>query len=215
MIVIRDSAIDRLGVFTTRQIKKGEYVCGYGDQIVDSASSYAMQFPDGTFRGGARPTGADADSVHMCGFMMNDANNISIIHTDTDRLTLPNLRAAVNAYIYDSLQNSNVAFLGNNGNLHARRNIDANEELFLHYGHDYWLSRLLNGSVYPYVRFLCLVELVNREPTGGDRRSGLMDALRDPESASSFVRNFLLMHSRGDDLAFLRGMYKSALLGGA
>lgn len=215
VLVIRSSAVDRLGVFTTRPIKKGEYVCGYGDQNVDSASPYAMKFPDGSLRGGVRPTAAD-NVPHMCGFMMNDANMITMVHTETDKFTLPKLRAAVTAYILNSRQNSNVVFVGYNGDLYAKRDIDADEELFLHYGHDYWLSRLMHDySVYPYVRFLCIVERVDRDPTGDGRR-GLMGALRDPELASRFVRDFLEQPSRRrDDLAYLQYMYKYARAGGA
>lgn len=216
VLVIRESAIDRLGVFTTQPIKKGEYVCGYGDQLVDAASDYAMKFPDGTLRGGARPTGIDADEApSMCGFMMNDASVISIVHTETDRATLPRVRAAVDAYISNSMRNRNVAFVGSNGNLHARRDIDADEELLLHYGHVYWLTRLSHNPVYDYYfRFLCRVELVNRDDDGVYRRV-LMDALRDPGSASRFVSGFLFLDSRGDDLTYVRRMYAHALAGGA
>lgn len=151
-----------LGVFVARAYRAREAVCVYaGDDVAITAEAaedpYAMYHPDGTsFRVGTRtPVGADG-----YGQLINDAATI-VLPCAVGDLDLPKWTAALDAYTAASTAGANVAFLtyGAPWTLYATRDLVAGEELFLHYGADYWATRAAAKCIHPLP---CLIMQLDR-----------------------------------------------------
>ena len=91
--------------------------------------------------------------------------------------------------LYDalSLSKCNVCFHKGQRklwHLYARRDIKAGEELYRHYGSDYWLRRLIKRSIYPAYRLLYMTFI-----TGTDQL--LYSCVKDDEASTVFITTII------------------------
>ena len=63
----------------------------------------------------------------------------------------------VKQYIQKSLAKKNVEY--RQGGLYATKDINKGEELYEHYGIDYWITRIRYTTKYPMTRLFCIIKL--------------------------------------------------------
>ena len=161
VVVDRSSLPDAgRGVLATRKFAKDEYVCLYDGIDVDRPANltlrtheFSMDHPKdpNTIRlGHEKPRRADG-----VGQLINDGACIMWnLKDDEDCPGVAEYRAAIRKYNAASAQMRNVYFTGTEPNfrLHALRAIQPGEELFMHYGADYWLMRVMMTCGRPMMR---------------------------------------------------------------
>ena len=154
------------GVFANKSFKKGQYVCFYDGKDVEfsklkkSNFTYSMTHPSkqGYVRLGF-PEPKCEDGVGQlindyCAFELNDA------HRDAEfsAFTIASTTRVIEEYETRSVNNQNVMF-GGDFRLVALRDIMAGEELYLHYGIDYWLSHIHKQTDEPLTKLFVLLKM--------------------------------------------------------
>ncbi len=149
------------GVFATRKYKKGACICYYDGEYNDTKEDqeYAMINP--------------YSKKNLIGYKIpRTKNGVGQIINDYCRVKLPDQIMTVSLFLQittkilteyteNSIKNANVTFYPGEKNLfklYAKRDIFAGEELYLHYGVNYWLSNIFNNSIQPLIRLYCLLK---------------------------------------------------------
>ncbi len=156
------------GVFTTRSYKKGEYVCYYDgvekeiESVEDATYSMINPFNDKILIGYKNKRNNDG-----VGQFINDYCIFELNDRDRDRedylfkLSSTKINKKIDTYNSVSKIKENVGFdkkKGNKFKLYARRDLEENEELYLNYGIEYWITRLLLISDEPFTKLYCLMK---------------------------------------------------------
>jgi len=98
------------------------------------------------------------------GQFINDGFNFELLDDYRDiqygcfKISSDKINVAIKNYVDMSTKKSNCGFLKSKKNLikiYAHRNIEQNEELYLHYGVDYWISKIQLETDEPLTRLFC------------------------------------------------------------
>jgi len=156
------------GVFTTRSYKKGEYVCYYDgvekeiESVEDATYSMINPFNDKILIGYKNKRNNDG-----VGQFINDYCIFELNDRDRDRedylfkLSSTKINKKIDTYNSVSKIKENIGFdkkKCNKFKLYARRDLEENEELYLNYGIEYWITRLLLISDEPFTKLYCLMK---------------------------------------------------------
>tara|TARA_B100000927_G_scaffold4210_1_gene3302 strand:+ start:497 stop:1183 length:687 start_codon:yes stop_codon:yes gene_type:complete len=157
------------GVFTTRSYKKGEYVCYYDgvekeiESVEDATYSMINPFNDKILIGYKNKRNNDG-----VGQFINDYCIFELNDRDRDRedylfkLSSTKINKKIDTYNSVSKIKENVGFdkkKGNKFKLYARRDLEENEELYLNYGIEYWISRIRFITNEPFTRLYCIIKI--------------------------------------------------------
>jgi hypothetical protein len=154
------------GLFTTRSYKKGEYVCYYDgmekdiESFKDFTYSITNPFNNKTLVGYNYKRNNDGVGQFIndyCIFELNDRDREDYLF----KLSSTKINKKID--IYNSVSNikANISFdkkKGNKFKLYARRDLEENEELYLNYGIEYWISRLQLITDEPFTILYCLMK---------------------------------------------------------
>jgi hypothetical protein len=167
MVIVKQSLILNAGngVFTTRNYKKGEFICYY-DCIEGMITNhkqfiYSIKCNDKTYIG--YNTIRDINGI---GQFINDYSAFELSDDDRNDQGLYTVTSSVisnkiNNYIKLSQEKSNVIFKNDTFDLfklYAIRDIETGEELYLHYGIDYWITNIQLTTDEPFTRLYCLLK---------------------------------------------------------
>lgn len=153
---IRSSIIHGRGVFAVRDIKEGEFVCIYDGELMSKTEIIERNFSEDKEYWMMDPT--DSAKV-LCGYKEpKDKLGIGQLVNDAKKLYLKNLDykdgvKAVKDYDRESKELANVD-LRENFKIYALRDILKDEELFLHYGYDYWIGFMLENDLVDENQFM-------------------------------------------------------------
>jgi len=156
------------GVFATRKYKIGDFVCFYDCEEkkitneVDFTYSIKVPFNEKQYVGYTELREKDGTGQFINDFDMFDLN-------DDDReneyglfkISSIKINNKIQHYINASNSHSNVAFsndITKMFKLYASKDINENEELYLHYGINYWISKIQITNDEPLTRLYCLLK---------------------------------------------------------
>jgi len=195
------------GVFTLRDIKKGEPVCYYaGYEGKDAADPYAIhhQF-NGTIRVGHR----FAEGTHGVGQLINDAASLDFTNLPLNEhgfFSIKSMKNLEKAYNKQSDENMNVTYTkdGEEYVMYSRRNIKAGEELFVSYGPDYWVTHFCTTSEYPLHKLLVSIRIVKEilDDKNNESAGNFMKFLRIEDGG--IIHQALGVNPDADNLSKLR-----------
>ncbi len=171
MTEVKDSLIEfsGRGVFAKKNYKKGDYICYYdGEEKLPQNCSkdevpYCIDNPlnNKLFVGYKFPktqTGIGQLINDFCRFeLLDEYKNEKRVFT----LSSPLINKKIKEYTEKSIINSNVTFHKGKKNLFkifAKKDIKTGEELYLHYGINYWLCDIINNTKYPSTKLYCLLK---------------------------------------------------------
>jgi uncharacterized protein len=166
------------GVFTLRDIKKGEPVCYYASyEGKDATDPYAIQF-NNTLRIGHRV----AEGTHGVAQLINDASTLDFTNLPLNEhgfFSLQSIKKLENDYHRHEFEKLNVRYTdkGEQFVLYACKDIKAGEELFYGYGPDYWVTHFCTISEYPLHKLLVSIRIVKE----------ILDE-KNNESAGNFMK---------------------------
>ena len=154
------------GVFANKSFKKGQYVCFYDGKDVEfsklkkSNFTYSMTHP--SKQGYVRLGFPEPKCDDGLGQLINDywAFKLNDTHRDEDFsvFTITNTVQLIEEYETRSKGYQNVEF-EEDFRLIAKRDIMAGEELYLHYGIDYWLSHIYKQTDEPLTKLFVLLQM--------------------------------------------------------
>lgn len=170
MTTIKRSLIENAGygVFSTQKYKMGDFVCFYDCEEkeitndVDFTYSIKVPFNEKQYVGYTELREKDGTGQFINDFYMFDLN-------DDDReneyglfkISSIKINNKIQQYINTSNSYSNVAFsndITKMFKLYASKDINENEELYLHYGINYWISKIQITNDEPLTRLYCLLK---------------------------------------------------------
>jgi SET domain-containing protein len=168
MSIIRQSNINNAGygVFAKCEYKKGDYICFYDAVEADINTTddfiYSIKnpFDNKNYIGCKKIKNKDG-----IGQYINDSFSFELIDDYRDdngffRISNNKIKLAIEEYKNKSNENSNCGFSINKKQLfkiYATKDINENEELYLHYGIDYWLSKIQIETDEPFTKLFCLM----------------------------------------------------------
>jgi hypothetical protein len=197
MTIIKKSLIENAGngLFAKKKYKKGDLICFYDceerniSSIDDFIYSIINPFNKKLYIGyseirSERGTGQFINDY--CMFILND--------DDRDdrgfyKLTSKNINNKIKEYIHISKIHTNVEFKKDKTNLlnvYASKEINENDEFYLHYGIDYWLSKIRLTTNEPFTRLFCLLK--NETLTINASYIYLNNIIITPEEALDILR---------------------------
>ncbi len=153
------------GVFATRNYKKGEFICYYDcrEDVIKSYNEfvYSIICNNKSYIGYS-----SIRNVNGVGQFINDYCLFELSDDDRNEegfytLSSNNISDKINNYISISQQNSNVMFKNDTSEifkLYATRDIKTDEELYLHYGIEYWITNIQLTTDEPFTRLYCLLK---------------------------------------------------------
>jgi hypothetical protein len=154
------------GVFAKCKYKKGDYICFYdaieGDvkTIDDFIYSIKNPFDNKNYIGCKKIKNKDG-----VGQYINDSFAFELIDDYRDdngffRISNNKIKLAIEEYKNKSNEKSNCTFSFTERNIfkiYAKKDINENEELYLHYGIEYWLCKIQIEIDEPLTRLFCLL----------------------------------------------------------
>ena len=155
------------GVFTTKKYNKGEYICFYDayegniKSIDDFIYSIKNPFTNKNYIGSKKIKNKDG-----IGQYINDGYNFELIddyRNDKNgcfNILNEKIKLAIQNYNSCSIEKSNCGFSKDNKNIfkiYAIKNINENEELYLHYGINYWICKIQFETDEPLTRLFCYI----------------------------------------------------------
>ena len=168
MTTLKQSNINNAGygVFTKCKYKKGDYICFYdaieGDinKIDDFIYSIKNPFDNKNYIGCKKIKNKDG-----IGQYINDSFAFELTDDYRDengffKISNNKIKLAIEEYKSKSIENSNCGFSFNDRNIfkiYAKKDINENQELYLHYGIDYWLSKVQIETDEPFTKLFCLM----------------------------------------------------------
>ena len=168
MTTLRLSKINNAGygVFTTKKYNKGEYICFYdayegnAKTIDDFIYSIKNPFTNKNYIGNKKIKNKDG-----IGQFINDSYNFELIDDYRDdnvcfKVSNNKIKIAIENYNNKSIEKSNCGFSKDNENIfkiYATKDINENEELYLHYGINYWICKIQLETDEPLTRLLCYI----------------------------------------------------------
>jgi len=160
------------GVFTTKKYNKGEYICFYDacegniKSIDDFIYSIKNPFTNKNYIGSKKIKNKDG-----IGQYINDSYNFELIDDYRDdnfcyKVSNNKIKLAIQNYNNKSIEKSNCGFSKDKKNIlkiYASKDINENEELYLHYGINYWICKIQLETDEPLTRLFCYLinELLN------------------------------------------------------
>lgn len=157
MTEVRESLIFNAGkgVFSTRSFKKFDVVCTYNAikkiPVTYKDNMYSIIGPNDEEYVGIE------DTTHGTGQYVNDYANLSLL--DFQDCDITHSEEKIQTYRKKSLSKCNVMFKKGTLDMIATRNIKKGEELYYHYGEDYWLSLMMQETTNPLFRLFCAIQL--------------------------------------------------------
>lgn len=168
MTIIKQSIIHNAGngVFASKNYKKGEYICYY-----DGVDGHISSIEDFIYSIENPATGKNfiGNTKTLCkdgvGQIINDSCRFELESNERNEkscFTLPS-NGDVDNYIDSSIKNANCGFKEyteeNIFKIYAFRDIEENEELYLHYGINYWRNKTkLEHTEEPLLTLYCLMK---------------------------------------------------------
>lgn len=155
------------GVFTTTKYNKGEYICFYDcyrgniKNIDEFIYSIKNPFTNENYIGCKKIKHKDG-----IGQYINDSHMFELIDEYRDiengcfKESNYTLNLAINNYKSKSIEKSNCIFSSNEEDvfkIYASKDIDVNEELYLHYGIQYWICKIQFETDEPLTRLFCYI----------------------------------------------------------
>ena len=158
------------GVFAARDYSEGEYVCYYDGCIILNKDVKPHMNPRYMLRRDTCTIVGHEDPINIYGVgqIINDAS--TMIFTDDDKSGCNNILQPFSDRInekindYENSENKcNVKYDDVGNKLYATRPILAGQELYVHYGNNYWYSDAFRSSDDPMERlfFLILLKIIN------------------------------------------------------
>ena len=136
--MVKDSTIHGAGygLFTTRKIRKGELICRYSGDILDSVygrdTTWTAEVAEYDSNGGAQNCVKYIDSTDICNFSGRWMNHS---YEPNARLVIPRDGKT----LYDHKRGRWYIFV------ECERDIDKGKEIFINYGRDYYTFTELDG----------------------------------------------------------------------
>ena len=169
MTTIKKSLIQNAGngLFAIKNYKKDEFICYYDgeEKQIETLNdlTYCITNP---FNLRTLVGYNYVKNENGVGQFINDYCMFELTDNDRDeqgfyKLSSTNINNKINEYTSLSAANSNVTFKKEKNNLfklYASRIINENEELYLHYGVDYWISKIQITCDEPFTRLYCLLK---------------------------------------------------------
>jgi len=172
MTTIKISLIENAGngLFTTKCFKKGEFICYYDGEEKNIKSeedfSYSITNPF------TKKTLIGYNYIknnNGVGQFINDYCSFNLCDDERDELQLYKINSnkineKIKIYNKNSISNSNVSFKKGKKyifKLYATRDINCGEELYLHYGINYWISKIQITCDEPFTKLWCLLKNEN------------------------------------------------------
>ena len=170
------------GVFARKKIYKNEFVCFYDGRDIPSSDvqtdQEALKLCDYI---AAHPAGIPKIRVgytlvqtpNGVGQLINDCLMFTILPEDKNQQSLATLsskriNSKIATYVAQSSDRASVSYERDRPafHLYATRDIDEDEEIFLHYGIDYWISKIARETDHPMIRLYCLLKMNRLEARG-------------------------------------------------
>ena len=154
------------GVFTKKKYNKGEYICFYdayeGDIkcIDDFIYSIKNPFTNKHYIGNKK-----IKNKNGIGQYINDGFNFDLTDDYRDdngyfKVSNKKIKLAIENYNNKSIEKSNCGFSKSKSNIfkiYATKDINENEELYLHYGINYWISKIHIETDEPLTKLFCYI----------------------------------------------------------
>jgi hypothetical protein len=172
-LVVKPSTIPNSGngVFTQNFIKKGTPVCYYAgvnisnqtimsDGFPASYDSYALEHPklEGVVRVGFRY----AEGTHGVAQLVNDPCMFDLSKLPLNENGLFSIKSMKKLQdIYYICVKAKMNIEGAEDVYYSTRDIQAGEELFFPYSHEYWVTHFVKTSKYPLQKVLAMMDYAN------------------------------------------------------
>lgn len=170
MSVVKQSLITNAGngVFATKNYKQGDFVCFYDceERPIISRDDFIYSI-NNPFDMKKKYIGYKSlKNENGTGQFINDYSMFDLTDEERDecgfyKISSAKINNKINNYNTLSQTFSNVGFK-NDGTkalrLYALKDINENDELYLHYGIDYWISKILLTTNEPFTRLYCLLK---------------------------------------------------------
>jgi hypothetical protein len=167
--IIKKSLIDNSGngLFTTKSYKEGEFICYYDgeerniESLNDAIYSIGNPFNNKILIGynyKKNENGVGQLINDYCIFQLTDDD---INENGTYKLSSKKINRKINEYNSMSKLKSNIVFkdkFKDKFKLYASKDINENEELYLHYGINYWISIIQITTDEPLKKLYCLLK---------------------------------------------------------
>lgn len=202
MTTIKQSLIKDAGygVFTTRKYKKGDFVCFYDCEekeigsITDFTYSIKLPFNKKNYVGFSKLRTQDGTGQFINDYSMFHLNEDDRNDEGLFKIHSPSINEKIKQYINTSNSYSNVGFstdITKTFELYAIRDINENEELYLHYGLNYWTTNIQLKTDEPFTQLYCLLK--NKALTIKKKQIYLDDEIITPE----YILQLLRIHPTG------------------
>ena len=169
MSIIKQSLLENAGngVFATKNYKKGDYVCFYDceQRSVDSLRDFIYSIKN-PFDGKVYIGFNQLKNEYGTGQFINDYCMFRLNDDDRDeegffKLSSQRINDKIDDYTHKSQSRANVAFKSDEScvfQLYASKKIKRNDELYFHYGAEYWISNIRMTTNEPFTRLYCLLK---------------------------------------------------------
>tara|TARA_B100000900_G_scaffold286380_1_gene245507 strand:- start:1834 stop:2520 length:687 start_codon:yes stop_codon:yes gene_type:complete len=157
------------GLFTTKSYKKGEYICYYDgiEKKIESFQDYTYSITNPFnnkiligYNYKKNNEGVGQFINDYCLFELNDNDRDEKDHLF--KLSSNIINKKIEIYQSISSIKANVSFRKEKNRkfkIYATRDIEENEELYLNYGIQYWISRIRFITNEPFTRLYCIIKI--------------------------------------------------------
>jgi hypothetical protein len=169
MSIIKKSLIDNAGngLFATKKYNKGDLICFYDceekkiNSINDFVYSIINPFNKKLYVGYSELMNKNGTGQFINDYCMFNLNDEDRDENGFYKLTSKVINDKIREYTHVSKTYQNVEFKNDNTNLlnlYASKDINENDEFYLHYGIDYWISVIQFSTDEPFTRLYCLLK---------------------------------------------------------
>jgi hypothetical protein len=167
--IIKKSLIENAGngLFATKKYKKGDLICFYDceerniNSIDDFVYSIINPFNKKLYIGYRDLMNENGTGQFINDYCMFNLNDYDRNENGFYKLSSRMINDKIREYVHISKTHQNIEFKNNNTNLlniYASKDINENDELYLHYGIEYWISKIQLTTDEPFTRLYCLLK---------------------------------------------------------